>query len=701
MKIRISKKIRVAILGIFFLVFLLPSIASAQLLDPSDGIPSCSISPWDFSLADCIAWATHHVLNIIFFITGALVAFAGAIIQLMIDMSKDVLHNPLVNAGFSVSLSVANLGFVFAIIIIAFATILRYEHYELKQMLWKLIVAAVLVNFSFLIAGVIMDFSNVLGYYFIDFATPGGGTTGYGDFASGLADSMQIQNLVTVKSNTGGDISTGIAGLTNVIGASFATIFSLFIAVVFSILILVIFFGIGLMLLIRYLYLTILLILMPLAWLFWIIPDLSHLWSRWWKAFFKWNFFLPAVSFFLFLGIAASQKINAIISTAVSHNTAALAVGSITIQTDGIQTFLQVLVNIGIFAGALIAGNEIGIAGSSAAMSAATSVKDKSLGYAKRKSLQFTTGFLNKKGADTESKSAAERTQAWAANRQTRLGRFGASLVSAGVAGLAATGGTGLVKQREDKVKKMTDLEKQAALLNPLLADEPTRVAILKSLTDSQKLDKVNALSFINEDTKKSFLKYGAGGDFGNMEKTIGMNIKMAKEIHDRAPEEKVKAAAAEFYSSFSSQDFKKLQANDVYSKDPKFGFDKDQMENFQKSISHGIASSMPGMMASIAPKLSGKSFDVYNDKMQDAVLGLEGEKLKRASKAFDNGLGHRLSGGGHEEHGEHGKHDEDHDKQGGGGHAPKPSGGGGHSGGGGGGGGHAPKPSGGGGHGH
>ena len=75
-------------------------------------------------------------------------------------------------------LNFTNLGFILAIIIIAFATILRLESYAIKQTLWKLIVAALLVNFSLVICGGIISVSKLTTDSFYNHITAGGKTMG-------------------------------------------------------------------------------------------------------------------------------------------------------------------------------------------------------------------------------------------------------------------------------------------------------------------------------------------------------------------------------------------------------------------------------------------------------------------------------------------------------------------------------------------
>ena len=55
-------------------------------------------------------------------------------------------------------------------IIIAVATMLRIEKWGWKNTLWKLVVVALLVNFSLIIPGMVIDVSNFLSFYFLNAA---------------------------------------------------------------------------------------------------------------------------------------------------------------------------------------------------------------------------------------------------------------------------------------------------------------------------------------------------------------------------------------------------------------------------------------------------------------------------------------------------------------------------------------------------
>ncbi len=228
------------------------------------------------------------------FIGGALFSLAGGLTNLSLSLNFDILNNPMISVGWGIARDLANLGFVLFIIIIAIATILRMQQYEAKSALGKLIAVALLVNFSLLFAGVFIDFSNMLTNYFIKSITPE--NVGIGGLGPSLANAFGIQNLLKVKDATGMSSLLALKGQYMVIaGGVFVAAFTFIGA--FSLLTLAIMF------LIRYIALSILLILVPLAFLFIILPDTRKIWTQWISEFMKWIIFAPTASFFLYLAV--------------------------------------------------------------------------------------------------------------------------------------------------------------------------------------------------------------------------------------------------------------------------------------------------------------------------------------------------------------------------------------------------------------
>jgi hypothetical protein len=66
-----------------------------------------------------------------------------------------------------ISLNLANLGIILGFLIVAIATILKIEKYSWDKMLWRLVLVALLVNFSLVLCGIFVDLSNFLTIYFL------------------------------------------------------------------------------------------------------------------------------------------------------------------------------------------------------------------------------------------------------------------------------------------------------------------------------------------------------------------------------------------------------------------------------------------------------------------------------------------------------------------------------------------------------
>ena len=330
-----------------------------------------------------INWATIWIAFGISYVGGLLISLAGTIIQVVISAGNNVLTSPMVQTGFKIALDITNLGFVLAIILIAFTTMFRLQSYDTKQFLKNLIVAAVLVNFSLLIAGVVIDASNVFGNFFLNAASPGDITK----FADNLAGALNIQKILGVTPNAS---DTYLVGSFVKAGASyFTTLASISAVVIFNTFLVITFYAIAIMLLLRYLWLVFLIIIMPLAWLAYTFPAFSKHFSEWWEKFLHWNIFYPLVTLFLYLGVQSSQAIGSLIAgtsgqgAAFNGNTLASAEKLTGLGVSTLAGFIQIFVQVAIMLGGLYAASRLKVVGAEAAMKLATGIQNRVLGVAK------------------------------------------------------------------------------------------------------------------------------------------------------------------------------------------------------------------------------------------------------------------------------------------------------------------------------
>lgn len=377
-----------------------------------------------FSLTDIsggvISFVAFTINTLIAAVAGIFIAVEAWIIAVVLNINDGVFQSTFVQTGFSITLALSNLAFVLGIIVIAIATILRSQSYGIKKLLWKLVVAAILVNFGLVIAAPIFGLGNSLTHYFLNCIDPtaGGctttssGFTSYSNFATSFAGAFHPENnFATVQnssiSSTGttqNNVKGAFSAMGTEFGKTFVPVFGILFTVVNLITIVVVLLAFIILLLIRYLYIAILAIIMPFAWASWVFPGLDSHWKKWWNKFLQWTFFSPIVLFFIYLamlmmkGQAASggmrfdQYQSGSIFTALGG-----FLGSE--FTPIITAFLQEFVFVGLIIGGMVVASSMSITGAKAAVSAAT-------GAAKA-----TATWGLKKGARGALKTGARMTQ--------------------------------------------------------------------------------------------------------------------------------------------------------------------------------------------------------------------------------------------------------------------------------------------------
>ncbi len=287
---------------------------------------SCATSP-----ATC---GVYYVALTINGIMGLLVSLGAALVRLGLQLNDNVFNSPAVQTGFSVSLAIANLGFVLGIIIIAIATIIRNQTYGMKQLLWKLVLMAILVNFGLVITAPIVGFASSMSNYFVNATSPSSvSIAGYEGYAQTMMSAFNPQapaGSAAGSNGTGGwSVSGGfclgpwsyfnsVAAWCNKNnlptqdppGVFWQQTMAMAFDVVFSALIVFTFLCLAILLLIRYFMLGGLLIVLPLAWLTYIFPKFDNSFSKWWNTFIKWTFFPPIALFFIYLAFITATNTN-------------------------------------------------------------------------------------------------------------------------------------------------------------------------------------------------------------------------------------------------------------------------------------------------------------------------------------------------------------------------------------------------------
>lgn len=322
---KIKKPKNLWLVGVFSLTtglaVIWPKLAFAQfgIISSISGAVIGKIASW---ISYIIGW-----------IGSQLIILEGQIIDWIINNSQFT-KLALVQTGWSVARDVANLFFIAILIYIAFGTILRLSKFNAGQLLFKLALIAILINFSMTIGGIIIDFSQTLFKFFI-FAPIKGDM----ELSPQLANALSLQNFwkadeatALEQGFTSVDFGLASASLKALGQIIFTTVFSFVTVIAFGAMIAILF--------IRNIYLWVLLIFAPLAWLCGIVPrkEISSYASKWWGDFIKWVTVAPIMGFFIFLALVAANGANRM---ALSKNLTPSATSDLFQGNFGVINILQ------------------------------------------------------------------------------------------------------------------------------------------------------------------------------------------------------------------------------------------------------------------------------------------------------------------------------------------------------------------------
>ena len=249
--------------------------------------------------------------------TAALSAFATVFMTFsaaFLDFTSGLpvkLDNPLVTAGWNLTSGLVNSIFILIFIAIVLAYIFNKANYELKKTLPRLIIIALLLNFSLLFVKIFTDFGWIAQNAIKSMISEQGG------LASNAIEPLKIK-LLAIHSKLYGQImaymfASFIPGwvwfkvvrmATVVLGeALFSSFSQAFLLIAFGFVSGLTFFVYGLLFLARTIVIYLLAITAPLAFAAYILPATQKYFQQWFRALLQWIFLGVIVFFFMGLGV--------------------------------------------------------------------------------------------------------------------------------------------------------------------------------------------------------------------------------------------------------------------------------------------------------------------------------------------------------------------------------------------------------------
>ncbi|MDP6571778.1 MAG: hypothetical protein QF747_03005, partial [Patescibacteria group bacterium] len=308
------------------------------------------------------------------------------LIEILLAVVKynDFINAPAVDRGWILVRDVANMAFLIIFIAIAFATILGVEKYEWKRLLPKLLIMAVAINFSKTICGIIIDAAQVVMITFVN---------GFKDVAAGnLIRGFGLNDMLAIRDLGADENVTDTA----VAAASILAVILLVIAAV-TVGVIV------LMFLVRIMFLWILIILSPLAFIMAATPGAENQFQKWFQQLIKYAFVGPIMAFFLWLsfsimaGVAPGSNLaqDSKIFRGASKTGITEPAGNTSAAISGISRSDQLLsyaIAIALLLLSLSVANSLGVAGGSIAGKALDKIKSGGVKLGKLAALGVATG---------------------------------------------------------------------------------------------------------------------------------------------------------------------------------------------------------------------------------------------------------------------------------------------------------------------
>jgi hypothetical protein len=258
---------------------------------------------------------------------------------------NEFLSSAAVVKGWVVVRDIANMSIIIFLLVIAFGIMLRVESYGNRKLLARLLLMAVLVNFSKTICGFFIDISQVIMLTFVN---------GF-KFITGasLVRSMQLDEMMRLGKPTDGNNITLLKSLAALV------LSALFMFTILAVIVVIL-----MTLIWRIVNLWMLVVLSPLAFLGSAVPFLQSFYNDWYKKFLNFLINGPLLAFFLWLALTIMNGLQQVNSTNPTDQAAsgiknAVAEAGDTLGEQLTQAFtggniLILLISIGLLVGSLV-----------------------------------------------------------------------------------------------------------------------------------------------------------------------------------------------------------------------------------------------------------------------------------------------------------------------------------------------------------
>lgn len=462
-----------------------------------------------------MSWLTDLATTISSGLVKGIILLIDALIPVMLYNSFSTA--PVVQAGWAIVRDTVNMFFVIILIIIAFGTIFGHKKFQWQQQVPRLLIFAIVINFSKTLAGIMIDFGQVIMLTFANALRE----IAAGNFIE-LFGLNEVYKLT--ESNPGNPTGNFDLFLTSLASVGVLLWVITILLMMFAILIY------------RVVALWILIVLAPLAWFAGGAQDLlsSNAYADWWKQFKCLVAIGPVITFFLWLALAVAAGSG---TDGFDTGTGGASNSGFLTQIFELQSFLSLVIGSAILLAGMqqaqslcsVMGNMNPLSIGKGALQLGKGVSMKAGGWAARKGLSGARSVA-RTGVRYGAHAIKDRPVLGAFTRPRRE-KFYRKMAAGAGSGIAGRVVGRFVEKRADKLSGLR--AEQIAKAGMKYKDDSASVKVnrLKRLATDKAItlggqDETKALMkemMGNKDLREKFEK--EGGDVGALWKNYGADM--------------------------------------------------------------------------------------------------------------------------------------------------------------------------------
>lgn len=245
---------------------------------------------WITAAAGNLSILALKIASLLTYLSGIILNYV--VWYTVVTMKDNMSNAGAIDASWKVIRDICNIAFIFILLYASIETILGVGK-NVKDLIVRIIVVAVLINFSLFFTKFVIDVSNLMAMTFYDAIAPGALSA---SFSTGLSNSL----MESLKINTIWE-TLGFSGTDLLVVGVMGTIVTLIAAFVF--------FAISLLLIIRFVVLIFVLILSPIAFIAYILPQAEKYREQWKDALIGQAFFAPIYFMLTWVVILLSRNL--------------------------------------------------------------------------------------------------------------------------------------------------------------------------------------------------------------------------------------------------------------------------------------------------------------------------------------------------------------------------------------------------------